>query len=93
MLSQLEQFWLLLQEWVYLDSGKENARFCFAATRLLMNALISCKSLRWGMAIGIYVAGAIGLWYLKQVDWDYEAKKTLKRLSTTVSTAVCGEDH
>jgi hypothetical protein len=38
------------------------------------------------MAIGIYVAGAIGLWYLRRVDWNYEAKKTLKRLSTTVGT-------
>lgn len=38
------------------------------------------------MAIGIYVAGAIGIWYLRRVDWNYEAKKTLKRLSTTVGT-------
>lgn len=35
------------------------------------------------MAIGIYVAGVIGVWYLRRVDWNYEAKKTMKRLSST----------
>jgi Na+-driven multidrug efflux pump len=40
----------------------------------------------WGFAIGIYLASIIGIWRLRQVDWDHEARKTLKRFSTVVST-------
>ena len=36
------------------------------------------------MAIGIYVSGSIGVWYLRRVDWNYESRKTLKRLSTFI---------
>lgn len=43
------------------------------------------KSSRWGMAIGIYTVSAIGVWYLWRLDWNNEAKKTLERLSSTVS--------
>lgn len=38
------------------------------------------------MTIGIYVAGAIGVCYLRRVDWEFEARKALKGLSSTVST-------
>ncbi len=38
------------------------------------------------MAIGIYVAGVIGVCYLQRIDWNYEAERTLKRLSSTFST-------
>jgi MATE family multidrug resistance protein len=40
----------------------------------------------WGMVIGIYLSAFIGLWSLRRVNWEHEAKKTLKRLSTIVST-------
>jgi Na+-driven multidrug efflux pump len=40
----------------------------------------------WGFAIGVYLASVIGIWRLRRVDWDHEAKKTLKRLSSVVST-------
>lgn len=40
---------------------------------------------RWGLAIGIYVASAIGIWYLQRVDWEYEVKQSLERLSINVS--------
>lgn len=40
----------------------------------------------WGMVIGIYLACIIGLLLLNRVDWHKEARKTLKRLSTIVST-------
>mmetsp|Transcript_569 Transcript_569/g.1125 ORF Transcript_569/g.1125 Transcript_569/m.1125 type:complete len:526 (-) Transcript_569:64-1641(-) len=40
----------------------------------------------WGMVVGIYLSSIFGLWLLSRVDWDHEAKKTLKRLSTIAST-------
>jgi len=40
----------------------------------------------WGFVIGIYLSGIIGLWYLRRVDWDLEARKTVKRLSSIIST-------
>ncbi len=40
----------------------------------------------WGMTIGIYLSAAIGLWYLRRVDWDKEVRKTLKRLSTIIAS-------
>lgn len=38
------------------------------------------------MTIGIYVAGAIGVCYLRRVDWECEARKALKGLTSTIST-------
>jgi MATE family multidrug resistance protein len=40
----------------------------------------------WGMVIGIYLSAFIGLWSLRRVNWNHEAKKTLKRLSSIIST-------
>jgi MATE family multidrug resistance protein len=37
----------------------------------------------WGFNIGIYASSAVGLWFLwMRVDWNFEAKKAMKRLST-----------
>ena len=88
---------------MYLDFGKSMC--LFRCGQIVNECFELMQIIRWGMAIGIYVAGAIGVWYLRRVDWDYEAKKTLKRLSTTVSTThaadsnqhlrseACDEDH
>eukprot|EP00579_Thalassiosira_antarctica_P009915 CAMPEP_0201919222 /NCGR_PEP_ID=MMETSP0903-20130614/8177_1 /ASSEMBLY_ACC=CAM_ASM_000552 /TAXON_ID=420261 /ORGANISM="Thalassiosira antarctica, Strain CCMP982" /LENGTH=525 /DNA_ID=CAMNT_0048455703 /DNA_START=108 /DNA_END=1685 /DNA_ORIENTATION=+ len=43
----------------------------------------------WGMVIGIYLSSMIGMWYFCRVDWDNEAKKTLKRLSCIASAIEC----
>lgn len=40
----------------------------------------------WGMVIGIYISGAVGLLFLHRVDWPLEARKTMKRLSTIASS-------
>ena len=39
----------------------------------------------WGMTIGIYSSGLIGIWYLKRVNWDHEVRKSMKLLSSIVS--------
>ena len=40
----------------------------------------------WGFTIGIYLTSVIGIWCLLRVDWDHEAKRTMKRLSSIMST-------
>ena len=40
----------------------------------------------WGMVIGIYLSAALGLYFLRRVDWNNEAKKAEKRLSIIAST-------
>ena len=40
----------------------------------------------WGFAIGIYMTSIIGIWFLRRMDWDHEAKRTIKRLSSVMST-------
>merc|ERR1739845_24443 len=40
----------------------------------------------WGMVIGIYTTGVIGLWFMRRVDWNHQAKKSLERLSSILST-------
>jgi MATE family multidrug resistance protein len=41
----------------------------------------------WGFNIGIYASSAIGIWFLRmRVDWNLEAKKAMKRLSTLTET-------
>ena len=40
----------------------------------------------WGMVIGIYLSAALGLYFLRRVDWKNEAAKAEKRLSTIAST-------
>lgn len=49
-------------------------------------AELGVYGLWWGMVIGIYTVSMIGIWYLRRVRWEHEAKKALKRLSTIVST-------
>ena len=36
----------------------------------------------WGFAIGVYFASIIGIWRLRRVEWDHEAKRTQTRLSS-----------
>ncbi len=55
--------------------------FCLMLYLNVIYTLYLLFSCRWGMAIGIYVAGTIGVCYLHRVDWNHEAKRTLKRLS------------
>ncbi len=40
----------------------------------------------WGFAIGVYLTSIFGIWCLHRVDWDHEAKRTLNRLSSVMST-------
>lgn len=40
----------------------------------------------WGFTIGIYLTSMFGIWLFRRVDWNHEARKSLKRLSTVVST-------
>ena len=40
----------------------------------------------WGFVIGIYLTSLIGIWCLRRVDWDHEAKRSMKRLSSVMST-------
>lgn len=47
---------------------------------------IGVFGLWWGMVIGIYLSSVLGLWHLRRVDWDHEARKTVRRLSTVTST-------
>lgn len=44
---------------------------------------VGVAGLWWGFVIGIYVAGAVGLWMLRfRIDWEEEAHKAGKRIST-----------
>ena len=47
---------------------------------------LGVAGLWWGFAIGVYVASIIGIWRLRRVKWDHETTRTLKRLSSVVST-------
>lgn len=40
----------------------------------------------WGFVIGIYLTSLIGIWCLRRVDWGHEAKRSMKRLSSVMST-------
>jgi MATE family multidrug resistance protein len=49
---------------------------------------IGVAGLWWGFNIGIYASSAVGIWFLRmRVDWNLEAKKAMKRLSTLDSNS------
>jgi len=44
---------------------------------------LGVNGLWWGFNIGLYATAAVGIWFLKiNVDWEQEAKKTVRRLSS-----------